>query len=69
MPLRTRSVRTFHVAAVSLGSGIMSSTGTSGSVSRALVLLGGCLLEQVRGDGTNAIDDEWGTLGEKAALV
>ena len=69
VPLRTRSVRTFHVAAVSLGSGIMSSTGTSRSVSRALVLLGGCLLEQVRGDGTNAIDDEWGTLGEKAALV
>lgn len=76
VPLRTRSVRTFHVAAVSLGSGIMSSTGTSGSVSRALVLLGGCLLEQVRGDGSvasggasNAIDDEWGTLGEKAALV
>jgi len=61
---------------VSLGSGIMSSTGTSRSVSRALVLLGGCLLEQVRGDGSvasdgasNAIDDEWGTLGEKAALV
>jgi hypothetical protein len=76
--LRTKSVATFHVAAVSLGCGVMSSTCTSKSVSRALVLLGGCLLEQVRGVGNvvesgrgivNAVDEEWGTLGEKARLV
>jgi hypothetical protein len=78
IPLRTMSVATFHVAAVSLGCGVMSSTATSKSVSNALVLLGGCLLEQVRGVGfvvasgggtMTVVDDEWGTLGERAKLV
>jgi hypothetical protein len=57
----------------------MSSTGTAKSVSRALVLLGGCLLEQVQGNesdaqqtgfgSANGVHDEWGTLGEKAKLM
>lgn len=71
--LRIESIRTFHGIAISLGSGIMSSTGTSKSVSRALVLLGGCLLEQVNDSDAqqqvNGVDDEWGTLGERAKLV
>jgi hypothetical protein len=67
---------------IALGSGIMSSTATVKSISRALVLLGGCLLEQIQrmmDDGinnviassitSNRVDDEWGTLGEKAKLV
>ena len=76
IPLRIEAIRTFHVIAVSLGSGVMSSTGTSKSISRALVLLGGCLLEQIQDCGSNAcqqsgvgMDDEWGTLGEIAKLV
>lgn len=77
IPLRIKSIHTFHVMVIALGSGVMSSTSTVKSISRALVLLGGCLLEQVQGimdDGNNGImsrgiDDEWGTLGEKAKLV
>jgi hypothetical protein len=78
--LRIEAIHTFHVISISLGSGIMSSTGTTKSVSRALVLLGGCLLEQVQENGSDAhqrqassgmtgLDDEWGTLCEKAKLV
>jgi hypothetical protein len=81
-PLRIKSIHTFHVMVIALGSGIMSSTATVKSISRALVLLGGCLLEQIQrmmDDGinnviassitSNGVDDEWGTLGEKAKLV
>ena len=81
-PLRIKSIHTFHVMVIALGSGIMSSTATVKSISRALVLLGGCLLEQIQrmmDDGinnviassitSNRVDDEWGTLGEKAKLV
>jgi hypothetical protein len=73
IPLRIESIRTFHGIAISLGSGIMSSTGTSKSVSRALILLGGCLLEQVNDSDEQqqviGVDDEWGTIGERAKLV
>ena len=74
IPLRTKSVRTFHAVAVALGSGIMSSSGTTRSASRAMVLLAGCLLEQVQaggdGEGSAGLDsDGWGTLGERAKLV
>jgi hypothetical protein len=81
IPLRIKSIHTYHVMVIALGSGIMSSTSTVKSISRALVLLGGCLLEQIQGmmdDGnnvvassimSNGVDDEWGTLGEKAKIV
>ena len=81
-PLRIKSIHTFHVMVIALGSGIMSSTATVKSISRALILLGGCLLEQIQGMmdvgindvvassiTSNGVDDEWGTLGEKAKLV
>ena len=70
IPLRIKSIQTFHSVIMSLGSGVMSSSGTSKSTSRALVLLGGSLLEQVTtaGDGVG-VGDEWGTLGERAKLV
>ena len=51
MPLRTNSIRSFHAVAVALGSGVMSSSGTARLASRALVLLTGCLLEQVQAGG------------------
>ncbi len=78
IPLRTRSIRSLQAVALSVGSGVMSSTGTVKSISRALVLLGGCLLEQVLGedaekDGQSlmdgGLDEEWGTLGDRAELV
>ena len=81
IPLRIKSIYTFHVMVIALGSGIMSSTSTAKSMSKALVLLGGCLLEQIQGmmdDGnnvvassimSNGVDEEWGTLGEKAKIV
>ena len=68
IPLRIKSIYTFHCVSVSLGSGVMSSTGTSKSMCRALVLLGGCLLEQVSGEESLGGGD-WGTLGERAKLV
>ena len=72
IPLRIRSIQTFHCAVLSLGSGVMLSVGTVKSMSRALILVGGCLLEQVTAT-VSGVDDEmgneWGTLGEKARLV
>lgn len=53
--------------AISLGSSTMSSVGTAKSMSKALVLLGGCLLEQTQKEEDRV--DEWGTLGERAKLV
>jgi len=70
IPLRIKSIYTFHCVSVSLGSGVMSSTGTVKSMCRALVLLGGCLLEQVNGSGDELSGGgDWGTLGERAKLV
>jgi len=69
IPLRIKSIYTFHCVSVSLGSGVMSSTGTVKSMCRALVLLGGCLLEQVSGSGDELSGGDWGTLGERAKLV
>ena len=67
IPLRIKSIQTFHCVSISLGSGVMASTGTVKSMSRALVLLGGCLLEQVNGEGDGI--GEWGTLGDRVKLV
>ena len=73
IPLRIKSIQMFHNVAISLGSGTMSSTGTAKSMSKALVLLGGCLLEQTQKEEENESGtsggDEWGTLGERAKLV
>jgi hypothetical protein len=73
IPLRIKSIQMFHNVAISLGSSTMSSIGTAKSMSKALVLLGGCLLEQTQKEedyalGMNRVD-EWGTLGERAKLV
>ena len=67
--LRIKAIQMFHNVALSLGSSSMSSTGTAKSMSKALVLIGGCLLEQTHKGEDNDKDDEWGTLGEKAKLV
>jgi len=70
IPLRIKSIYTFHCVSISLGSGVMSSTGTVKSMCRALVLLGGCLLEQVSGSGDELSGGgDWGSLGERAKLV
>mmetsp|Transcript_21267 Transcript_21267/g.43792 ORF Transcript_21267/g.43792 Transcript_21267/m.43792 type:complete len:788 (-) Transcript_21267:29-2392(-) len=78
IPLRIQSIRSFQAVALSLGSGVVSSNGTVKSISRALVLLGGCLLEQILGedaekDGLSLVggglDEEWGTLGDRAELA
>ncbi|KAL7543410.1 hypothetical protein ACHAXR_012694, partial [Thalassiosira sp. AJA248-18] len=77
IPLRMKSIQTYHSVVLSLGSGVMSSSGTAKSICRALVLVGGSLLEQVTGgeeagrDGRSlaGVGDEWGTLGERAKLV
>ena len=69
IPLRTKSIQMFHNVAISLGSSTMSSSGTAKSMSKALVLLGGCLLEQTQKGEDSAIGDEWGTLAERAKLV
>jgi hypothetical protein len=74
IPLRIKSIQTFRTVAISLGSGVMSSTGTAKSVCRALILLGGCLLEQARGGEESSTNgsvegDEWGTIGERANLM
>eukprot|EP00984_Skeletonema_dohrnii_P036325 scaffold37180_cov150-Skeletonema_dohrnii-CCMP3373.AAC.1 len=67
IPLRMKSIQMFLNVAVSLGSSTMSSVGTAKSMSKALVLLGGCLLEQTQKEEDRV--DEWGTLGERAKLV
>jgi hypothetical protein len=67
IPLRIKSIQMFLNVAISLGSGTMSSVGTAKSMSKALVLLGGCLLEQTQKEEDRF--DEWGTLGERAKLV
>jgi len=70
--LRIQSIQTFQSVAISLGGGSMSSVGTKKSMCRALVLLGGSLLEQVAVGGNEmaaGAGDEWGTLGERAKLV
>ena len=74
IPLRIKSIQMFLNVAISLGSSTMSSIGTTKSMSKALVLLGGCLLEQTQKEednasGMNSRVDEWGTLGERAKLV
>ena len=69
IPLRIKAMQMFHNVALSLGSSIMSSTGTAKSMSKALVLIGGCLLEQTHKGEDDDKDGEWGTLGEKAKLV
>jgi hypothetical protein len=73
IPLRIKSIQMFQNVAISLGSSTMSSIGTAKPMSKALVLLGGCLLEQSQREedhasGMNGVD-EWGTLGERAKLV
>jgi len=67
--LRTDSVRTFRAVMTALGSGAMVAGGTSRSMSRGLVLVGGCLLEQVRGEDGGAGGDEWGTVTERVRLM
>lgn len=67
IPLRIKSIQLFLNVALSLGSSAMSSVGTAKSMSKALVLLGGCLLEQIQTEDDRL--DEWGTLGERAKLV
>eukprot|EP00986_Skeletonema_menzelii_P003875 scaffold1256_cov150-Skeletonema_menzelii.AAC.29 len=67
IPLRIKSIQMFLNVAISLGSSTMSSAGTAKSMSKALVLLGGCLLEQTQREDDRF--DEWGTLGERAKLV
>jgi hypothetical protein len=71
IPLRIKSIETFHSVITSLGSGVISSTATSKSISRGVVLVGGCLLEQIRccGDVGSSMDEEWGTLGDRGHLV
>mmetsp|Transcript_17615 Transcript_17615/g.35183 ORF Transcript_17615/g.35183 Transcript_17615/m.35183 type:complete len:966 (+) Transcript_17615:97-2994(+) len=65
IPLRIKSIQMLLNVAISLGSSTMSSVGTA--MSKALVLLGGCLLEQTQKEEDRV--DEWGTLGERAKLV
>ena len=67
IPLRIKSIQMFLNVAISLGCSAMSSVDTAKSMSKALVLLGGCLLEQIAKEDDNA--DEWGTIGERAKLV
>ncbi|KAL9183232.1 hypothetical protein ACHAXT_005019 [Thalassiosira profunda] len=70
IPLRAKSITTFQTTMLSLGAGVMVSAGTAKSVARALVLVGGCLLEQVAPNARRDDDgDEWGTLGERAQLA
>lgn len=71
IPLRIKSIEMFRVVVLSLGSGVMSSS-TSKSVCRGVVLVGGCLLEQIQRCCDNAnigAEVEWGTLRERGSLM
>ena len=73
IPLRIKSVEMFRTVVMALGSGAMSS-GTSKSVCRGVVLVGGCLLEQMQRccggveDGV-AVEEEWGIFEERGILM
>lgn len=73
IPLRIKSVEMFRTVVMALGSGIMSSA-ASKSVCRGLVLVGGCLLEQIQRCSVTTkigvdMEEEWGTLAERGTLM
>ena len=71
IPLRIKSIAMFRAVVLSLGSGVMSS-GTSKSICRGVVLVGGCLLEQIQRccDSANAVVEvDWGTIRERGSLM
>jgi hypothetical protein len=77
--LRRKSVEMFQTVVLSLGSSVMSSTGTNKSVCRGVMLVGGCLLEMIQkccvgpsggvNNGDSCLDEEWGTLDERGSLM
>jgi hypothetical protein len=74
IPLRIKSVEMFRTVVMSLGSGVMSSA-ASKSVCRGVVLVGGCLLEQIQRCSVDTkkkdadAEEEWGTSGERVTLM
>ncbi|KAL3802114.1 hypothetical protein HJC23_010870 [Cyclotella cryptica] len=76
VPMRTKSIKTFHTVILSMGSGVMSSATMGKSVCGGVVLVGGCLLEQIQkccgygnDDAGSCWEEEWGTMDERGALV
>jgi hypothetical protein len=76
IPMRRKSIDTFRTVMLSMGSGVMSSAAMAKSVCRGLVLVGGCLLEQIQNccgygkdDDGSCWEEEWGTIDERGELV